>query len=195
MRTLIEITYFQLFVFITILWILTRLAVAIKTKAFSVRRELLLLLVYVCIAVIFRFVYFGFHLENGKIPSLKIGFRDDIREMVSVIPFFFFVDRYDGWQMNIIGNIAMFIPVGIVWPICFSRLDTVIKTIVAGGGFSLLIEVTQLFCLGRHTDVDDLILNTTGVAVGACIVFLIRKKTSKDRLVTERQDPAVGRKR
>ena len=195
MRTLIEITYFQLFVFITILWILTRLAVAIKAKAFSVRRELLMLLVYVCIAVIFRFVYFGFHLENGKIPSLKIGFRDDIREMVSVIPFFFFVDRYDGWQMNIIGNIAMFIPVGIVWPICFSRLDTVIKTIVAGGGFSLLIEVTQLFCLGRHTDVDDLILNTTGVAVGACIVFLIRKKRSKDRLVTKRQDQAVRRKR
>ena len=176
---MIEITYFQLFWFITIIWIMIRFAVAIKTKAFSVKRELKLLLVYVCIVVICRFVYFGFHLEDGKIPTLKVGFDDDIRDMISIIPFYFLVDRYDGWKMNIIGNIAMFIPVGIVWPICFSRLDTIRKNILAGAGFTLFIEVTQLFCLGRHTDVDDLILNTSGVAIGVCIVFLIRRMQKK----------------
>jgi len=82
--------------------------------------------------------------------------------------------------MNIIGNIAMFIPVGIVWPICFSKLDTIRKNILAGAGFTLFIEVTQLFCIGRHTDVDDLILNTSGVAIGACIVFLIRRMQKKE---------------
>ena len=176
---MIEITYFQLFLFITIIWIITRCIIAIRLKTFSVKREIQLLLVYVCIVVICRFVYFGFHLENGKIPTLKMGFGDDIRDMISFIPFYFLVDRYDGWKMNIIGNIAMFIPVGIVWPICFSRLDTVRKTIFAGAGFTLLIEMTQLFCLGRHTDVDDLILNTIGVVIGACIVFLIRRKQKK----------------
>ena len=177
---MIEITYFQLFLFITIIWIMIRFAVAIKTKAFSVKQELKLLLVYVCIVVICRFVYFGFHLEDGKIPALKVGFDDDIRDMISIIPFYFLVDRYDGWKMNIIGNIAMFIPVGIVWPICFSRLDTIRKTILAGAGFTLFIEVTQLFCIGRHTDVDDLILNTIGVAIGACIVFLVRRMQKKE---------------
>ena len=177
---MIEITYFQLFLFITIIWIITRCFIAIKSKTFSVKRECRQLLVYVCIVVICRFVYFGFHLENGKIPTLKIGFEDDIRDMISFIPFYFLVDRYDGWKMNIIGNITMFIPVGIVWPICFSRLDTVRKTIFAGTGFTLLIEMTQLFCLGRHTDVDDLILNTIGVIIGACIVFLIRGKQKKN---------------
>ena len=177
---MIEITYFQLFLLTTIIWIITRFAVAIKEKKFSVKREILLLLVYVCIVVIFRFVYFGFHLENGKIPTLKLGFKDDIHDMISIIPFFFVVDRYDGWQMNIIGNIAMFIPVGIVWPICFRKLDTIKKTILACAGFTLFIEVTQLFCLGRHTDIDDLILNTFGAAIGACIVFLIRRKHKKE---------------
>ena len=177
---MIEITYFQLFLFITIIWIITRCFIAIKSKTFSVKRECRQLLVYVCIVVICRFVYFGFHLENGKIPTLKMGFGDDIRDMISFIPFYFLVDRYDGWKMNIIGNIAMFIPVGIVWPICFSGLDTVRKTIFAGAGFTLLIEMTQLFCLGRHTDVDDLILNTIGVVIGACIVFLIRRKQKKN---------------
>ncbi|MCR4685890.1 MAG: VanZ family protein [Lachnospiraceae bacterium] len=177
---MIEITYFQLFLFITIIWIIIRFVVAIKSKTFSLKRECQLLLVYVCIVVICRFVYFGFHLENGKIPTLKVGFEDNIRDMISLIPFYFLVDRYDGWKMNIIGNITMFIPVGIVWPICFSRLDTIRKTILAGAGFTLFIEVTQLFCLGRHTDVDDLILNTLGVAIGACILFLIRRVQMKE---------------
>ena len=176
---MIEITYLQLFLLITIIWIITRLVVAAKTKAFSIKRELQLLLVYVCIVVIFRFVYFGFHLENGKIPTLKIGFGDDIHDMISIIPFYFLVDRYDGWKMNVIGNIMMFIPVGIVWPICFKQLDTIRKTIFAGAGFTLFIELTQLVCIGRHTDIDDLILNTIGVAIGACIVFLIRINKEK----------------
>ena len=178
---MIEITFFQLWFITTILWIITRFAVAIKEKTFSIKREIQLLLVYVCIVVIFRFVYFEFHLENGKLPTLKLGFEDDINDMISLIPFFFLVDRYDGWQMNIIGNIAMFIPVGIVWPICFRKLDSFKKTVLAGAGFTLFIEVTQLFCLGRHTDVDDLFLNTLGATIGAWIVFMVRGlKKAKD---------------
>ena len=173
---MLEITYFQLLFFISIIWIITRLAIAIKSKTFSIKRECQLLLVYICIVVISRFVYFGFHLEDGKIPTLKIGFGDNIHEMISIIPFYFLVDRYDGYMMNIIGNIMMFIPVGVVWPICFSKLNTIRKNILAGAGFSLFVEVTQLFCLGRHTDVDDLILNTIGVAIGTCIMFLISRK-------------------
>ncbi|SCY49198.1 VanZ like family protein [Lachnospiraceae bacterium XPB1003] len=108
-----------------------------------------------------------------------MGFGDDIHDMISIIQFYFLVDRYDGRKMNIIGNITMFIPVGIAWPVCFRRLDTIRKNIFAGAGVTLLIEVTQLFWLGRHTDVDDLILNTISVAIGACIVFLIRRKQKK----------------
>lgn len=170
-----EITFLQMFVFITILWIIVRAAVAFNCKQFSVKRELQMLLVYICIVVISRFVYFGFHLVDGKIVPLKIGFGQDPDELISFKPFFFLVDRYDGWRMNVIGNIAMFIPVGIVWPICFKKLDTYKKTVLAGFGYTLLIEISQLICYGRHTDIDDLILNTMGVAIGALIVFGIRK--------------------
>ncbi len=172
---MIEITYFQMFLFITVIWIITRSAVAIKTKTFSIKRELQMLLVYICIVVISRFVYFEYHLQNGKIPALIVGFEENIGDMISLSPFYFLVDRYDGWKMNIIANIAMFIPVGIVWPICFKKLDTFKKTVLAGFGYTLLIEITQLLCIGRHTDIDDLILNTSGVVIGACIVFLIRR--------------------
>ena len=61
-----------------------------------------------------------------------------------------------------------------------TKVDSFKKTVLAGAGFTLFIEATQLFCLGRHTDVDDLILNTIGVAIGAYIVFLIRRKQKKE---------------
>ena len=172
---MIEITYVQLLIGITLLWILTRLIVGVKNKRFSIKRELQLLLVYICIIVIARFVYFGFHLEHGRLSTMKFGLDEDSDVVYSLIPFFFLVDRYDGWLMNIIGNITMFIPVGIVWPVCFKKLDAIWKTVLAGAGFTLFIEVSQLLCPERHTDIDDLILNTIGVLIGALIVFGIRK--------------------
>ena len=171
---MLEITYAQLLIFITIVWIIIRVVIGLKTKQFSIKRELLQLLVYICIIVISRFVYFELHTVNGKIVPLVIDFPNDLSEAVSLKPFFFLFDRYDGWKINIIGNITMFIPVGIVWPVCFKKLDTLWKTVLAGAGYTLLIELSKLMCVGRHSDVDDLILNTTGVLIGACIVFAIR---------------------
>ena len=72
---MIEITYTQLYIFITLIWIIARLVAAIKSKTFSLKRELQLLLVYVCIVVISRFVYFGFHLEQ------TIAFGDSLNDL------------------------------------------------------------------------------------------------------------------
>ena len=173
---MLEITYTQLLLFITAAWICIRLVVRFKTGEFSIKRELNLLLVYACIVVIARFVFFGFHLVDGKLDTLKIAPSLNTPDMVSMIPFYFLNDRYAGWQINVIGNIAMFIPVGIVWPLCFKKLDSVWKTVLAGGGFSLLIELLQLLSYERHSDVDDLILNTCGVLIGALICFGIMRK-------------------
>lgn len=172
---MIKISYMQMYIFITIVWILVRAAIAIAIKNFSVKRELQMLLVYICLVVIARFVYFPLHHVDGKIGSLTIGYTAKQADMISLIPFYFLFDRYDGWLTNIIGNIAMFIPVGIVWPICFRKLDSIKKTVFAGMVFTLSIELTQLLCPERHTDIDDLILNSSGVVIGACILFAVRK--------------------
>ena len=47
-----EITFLQMVVFITILWIIVRAVVAFNCKQFSVKREQKMLLVYICIVVI-----------------------------------------------------------------------------------------------------------------------------------------------
>jgi glycopeptide antibiotics resistance protein len=68
--------------------------------------------------------------------------------------------------INIIGNISMFIPTGIIMPILYKRLDRFWKVLLAGAGLSLMIEMIQLLFPGSVTDIDDLILNAGGVAIG-----------------------------
>ena len=51
--------------------------------------------------------------------------------------------------------------------------------VFAGMAFILFIELSQLLCPERHTDIDDLILNTSGVLIGACIIFAIRKRRNE----------------
>ena len=75
---------------------------------------------------------------------------------------------------NIFGNILMFVPTGIILPILYKRLDNFFK--VAGTGFlmSLAIEIMQLPFAARTSDVDDLIMNTLGVATGFVIYITVR---------------------
>lgn len=176
----IIITMTQMMIFITIAWIIVRASAAVISRHFSIKHELKMLLVYICLVVIARFVYFDLHFVEGQTPALVVVLTGTVISKVYISPFYFVFDRYDGWQINVIGNIAMFIPVGIVWPICFEKLNNIKKTVLAGFGLTLFIELSQMFCDGRHTDVDDLILNTTGVFIGAVIIFAIRKKRSKD---------------
>ncbi len=46
--------------------------------------------------------------------------------------------------LNLIGNTTMFIPIGIIWPVVFKKLDAPWKVLAAGMGFSLCIEILQL---------------------------------------------------
>lgn len=134
-----------------------------------------MMMVYICIIVIARIVNFPWHHVNGQIGTMKFDASKIIPPWVNLLPILHLFDIYDGWQMNIIGNITMFIPVGIVWPICFKKLDTIGKSILAGAGFSLFIEISQLFFYERCSDIDDILLNTAGAAIGALIYFTYKK--------------------
>lgn len=169
-----EITYWELLGFITLLWVIVRVLVGLKAKKFSWAEELKMLLVYVCIVVIARIVNFPMRHVDGHIGTMKFDSSKVFPLWVNLIPIVHLFDVYDGWQINIIGNIAMFIPVGIVWPVCFKKLDSVGKTVLAGAGFTLFIEITQLPFYERCSDVDDLLLNTCGVVIGALIFNLFR---------------------
>ena len=86
--------------------------------------------------------------------------------------------------LNIIGNITMFIPVGLAWPFCFKKLDTLGKTVLVGAGFPLFVEITQLAFYDRCSDIDDIILNTTGIFIGALIYFGVKRLNTRKKRVS-----------
>ena len=139
-----EITYKGLFIFITLAWVTVRVICDIRNQKVDWKSEGKLLTVYICLVVIARIVYFPLRLVEGHIASLILDVEKIIPLWINIVPIVHLFDVYDGWQMNIIGNITMFIPVGLAWPFCFKKLDTIGKTVLVGAGFPLFIEITQL---------------------------------------------------
>jgi len=89
-----------------------------------------------------------------------------------------------------VGNFIMLIPFAIYAPLMFRRLRSFPITLLAGIMFSLIVETTQLAIsalLGftyKIADIDDLILNTAGVAVGYA-GFLFLRTAFDEELTTE----------
>ena len=178
---MINITYFQMLLFITILWLFTRAIVSVKNKKFDLKREVMLLLVYCCIIVVVRFTFCPFGKVNGQIQPLRFDVNKVFPVWYNLKPFVYLFD-YESLKeaiINLVGNIAMFIPLGIIWPVCFKKLDTPLKVIGAGFGFSLLIEILQILFFDRNSDIDDLILNTAGFIIGYGIYILCKKIKNK----------------
>ncbi len=72
---------------------------------------------------------------------------------------------------NIIGNIIIFIPFGIVLPYIMFGMKR-LNTLFVGFLFVLLIEGVQFIASLGVFDIDDIILNVTGVMIGIIIYSL-----------------------
>ena len=157
-------------------WLLARAVVCIKNKRIDLKREAALLLMYVNLAVIIRFVFFPRIEIDGKIQPLVIDTARLFEKRFNLIPFVNILRFNFKWALyNVGGNIALFIPSGIILPILYKRLDSFWKVTLAGFLISLSVELLQLFMRYRFTDVDDLIFNTLGVMIGYGIYALSKK--------------------
>lgn len=65
-------------------------------------------------------------------------------------------------------NVLLFVPLGFLLPTLWPRFRRLGRTILAGLILSVVIEAAQLFTF-RLTDINDLITNTMGAALGYCI--------------------------
>ena len=147
----------------------------IRQKKIFWKREAFLLLMYINLAVLIRFVFYPFFTVNGQVQPLIINMSSIQPLRVNLIPLVNILD-YDIKReaaINILGNISMFMPTGFIMPILFKQLDCFWKVLLAGAGLSFVIEMIQLLFPGSVTDIDDLILNTAGVAIGDGIYKLV----------------------
>ena len=115
---------------------------------------------------------------------LRVTFTEDgIRTATSqirFIPFNSVFDYISGEKtlrflaVNYLGNILLFIPIGLLLSAIFKKL-TIVKIVL----ISLLITVAvELFqnLLGRgYADIDDVMMNVLGALIGSAIYLLIKK--------------------
>ena len=92
--------------------------------------------------------------------------------------------------LNIVGNVAAFVPFGIFLPVFSTRCRKFWFTAYYSFELSLLVELLQLVAKVGSFDVDDLLLNTLGGIIGFFVYWLgkrilwgnKREKTPEERL-------------
>ena len=176
-----SVSYLLVFIVVSIIWIVARVIADMEKSFVDIHRECKLLTLYVCLVVILRVSFFPWHLLDGHIQPLVFDSERIFPLKLNLIPIIHLFDVYEGWQRNLFGNIAMFIPVGMVLPFCFEKLDNIGKVTLSGLCCSLCIELMQLPFFERTTDVDDLITNTTGALIGALLYFFFRAVIRKQK--------------
>ena len=67
---MLSISYLQMVLFISIIWLALRAIYWIHNKNIDLRREAALLLVYICIVVVVRFTFCPFGKVDGQIQPL-----------------------------------------------------------------------------------------------------------------------------
>ena len=178
-----EISLLQAELLFALIWLVCRVVIWVRQRRIDWKREAVLLLMYVNLAVILRFVFFPMSRMNGKVQPLRLDASKIFPFKLNLIPFVHLLE-YDNKKdllLNVIGNTAMFIPSGIVLPIIYKKLNSFRKIIGVGALISFCIEILQLPFFERATDVDDLLLNTFGAAIGCLIYMLVHKSVKRKR--------------
>lgn len=107
----------------------------------------------------------GFTVVENKLPP------DLLPHMIS---------QDDGFQTIL--NVFLFLPLGFLLPLVFSRIRKWYTVILISGLTSLLVEILQYFS-GRSMDINDIIFNVIGAGIGYLLkigvekfILLFRKK-------------------
>jgi glycopeptide antibiotics resistance protein len=104
-----------------------------------------------------------------------------------IIPplFYSYKNAWNNWSItewrNIILNICMFVPFGLLLPMGLKWFRKCYRTYVAGFLFSLLIELSQMIFKIGIFEPDDLLDNTLGAIIGFGLFLVLFKLYAKEK--------------
>ncbi len=128
------------------------------------------LLIYLLILIYWMF--FGFSRTQTAPLSYNIVPFDTIKNYFT----YFHHYPFRIWVINIIGNIAVFIPFGILIPLWNKRyVNPILFLFMFVLGITIL-ELLQISFRRGSFDVDDIILNTIGAFIGFIFIKLSNHK-------------------
>lgn len=151
--------------FIPFLIVLTLFIYFRKKKGIDISKIYCTMLVIFSIYIISVYHFTGAGtIYNGLTYQLEVR-----KDLLNLVPFSSNID-FIGYFLNVV----LFVPLGILSPLIYKKMDKLRYILGTGLGFSILIELSQLLN-NRRTDIDDLILNTVGAIIG----FILYKKFDK----------------
>ena len=109
----------------------------------------------------------------------RVMYRIHEKERINLQPFLMF-QQFRLFSKQVLGNFVMLLPLGIYIPLLFPKLCGFFRTFIICLLVSACIELMQLITSYRSSDIDDVILNTSGAVTGYAIYELIRVMTRKN---------------
>jgi glycopeptide antibiotics resistance protein len=167
------------------------IALKIQKRSFTTEQETLRFCLYlymVCLAAI-TILPRRFSLFNpSDAPGLNLSpIRNTWRQLNDAIATQNQSMIWLAWE-NILGNIILFIPLGVLLPLISIRYRSFWKVTIIGLLCSAFIEtiqwISRYYDVYRTTDIDDVILNTLGTMIGfgiATIYISTRRRTAVSR--------------
>ena len=133
-------------------------------------------------------IYFLFFSDVFGRTVTYDDYRYNLKPFAEITRYFTKVKEKDYFLfiINIIGNVALFIPFGFLFPFVsekrnFKRSINFFVTLLVTVLFIVLIEGIQLVTKVGVFDVDDIIMNTIGSVTGYILYRLIRKPQKNRR--------------
>ncbi len=132
---------------------------------------------------------------RGRGPMAGVPYWEQVRGNLNVRPFYtvgnyldillrreYYMEKFGpGYTaqlrhavINLGGNVGMFVPLGALLPACGGRLRAFWQCLGVSFFLLLAVESIQLFSLTGSFDVDDLILNLLGVALGYGLYKMVK---------------------
>lgn len=137
-----------------------------KRKQFRILGKILFV-VYI-LFILYFLIFSDWYGRSGVMED----YRYNLTPFREIRRFWEYRDQLGVWSIaNLLGNVLVFIPLGFFEPMA-SKRRSFWGTVIDGLLLSMVVEVFQLVSKVGRFDVDDLILNTSGVVLGY-LIFLI----------------------
>lgn len=128
-----------------------------------------------------------FILMYSDTPSL---YQLDFYPVFNFIPFYDFSNNFSHYFQGFL----MFVPFGLLLPTLWKQFQPAKTTIYYALLFSVLIEISQVFCLATTatTDITDVIMNFFGTATGYIIFLQVKEMSFMGRMCLDTTDTLRG---
>jgi hypothetical protein len=121
--------------------------------------------------------------SRARLSGAVLLYYGGVILLITLVPFRFTLPAeihvlWTGGAVDTIANVALFLPIGILYPLSTRgpMPARVLRAVILGGLLSLAIELAQTAEPERYSSAIDVLANTTGAALGAALLLLVTRR-------------------